>query len=303
MVQFQSLAASTPQHRKRAGIAGWVGLSVLLIGIGVALFLRGQEYYLLSPEERVDHEDYALLAPGHLVGHGYGIVGSALILTNLLYLARRRLVRWALGSMNGWLNLHVATGLVGGLLIVFHSTFQMRNAMTTASMWAMVIVLVTGLIGRFIFALVPKPDFSRLRQNCEVLDAIVPGLGPWFMNELASCPVPSIEGRVTPLKVMRMLPVWRGEAQRRRRLVFETVASYDTTLGSEFSLVGACVAETASIAFSIPRAVAMDSVMRSWRGLHRFFALLMVLLVAVHVGVAWYYGYRWILSEPTAGGL
>jgi hypothetical protein len=41
--------------------------------------------------------------------------------------------------------------------------------------------------------------------------------------------------------------------------------------------------------------------MRSWRGFHRFFALLMLALLVVHVGVAWYYGYRWIFSKPGAG--
>ncbi len=283
-------------------MVGWIGLSLLTVGLGVALFLRGQDYYLLTHEARVDHPDYQMLAPGHLIGHGYGIVGTALILTNLLYLARRRLVRFRLGSMSAWLNLHVATGLIGGLLILFHSTFQMRNAMTTASMWALVVVLVTGLIGRFIFSLVPKPDFARLRQHCETFDAIVPGLGPWLMNELVETPVPGIVGRVTPLKVLRMLPKWRAEAIRRRQLVRDTIANYRRTLDAEFALLDTCVAETAAIAFNTPRAVAMDSVMRSWRGLHRFFALLMVLLVGVHVGVAWYYGYRWIFSEPTSGG-
>jgi hypothetical protein len=28
--------------------------------------------------------------------------------------------------------------------------------------------------------------------------------------------------------------------------------------------------------------------------MHRFFAILMLLTVALHVGVAWHYGYRWI---------
>ena len=34
-------------------------------------------------------------------------------------------------------------------------------------------------------------------------------------------------------------------------------------------------------------------VLRSWRGLHRLFAILMLVTVVVHVWVAWHYGYRW----------
>ena len=42
------------------------------------------------------------------------------------------------------------------------------------------------------------------------------------------------------------------------------------------------------------RASGMAALLRSWRGLHRFFALLMLIAVGVHAGIAWHYGYRWI---------
>ena len=40
----------------------------------------------------------------------------------------------------------------------------------------------------------------------------------------------------------------------------------------------------------------MAALLRSWRGLHRFFALLMLAAVLLHAGVAWHYGYRWIFA-------
>jgi hypothetical protein len=57
------------------------------------------------------------------------------------------------------------------------------------------------------------------------------------------------------------------------------------------------VLETERLATIEPRALAYDHLLRSWRGLHRFFALLMFALMFVHAGVAWYYGYRWIFSH------
>ena len=42
------------------------------------------------------------------------------------------------------------------------------------------------------------------------------------------------------------------------------------------------------------RASGVAALLRSWRGLHRFFALLMLIAVGVHAGIAWHYGYRWI---------
>ena len=44
------------------------------------------------------------------------------------------------------------------------------------------------------------------------------------------------------------------------------------------------------------RAAGIAALVRSWRGLHRFFAMLMLVAVGLHAGVAWYFGYRWVFS-------
>ena len=44
------------------------------------------------------------------------------------------------------------------------------------------------------------------------------------------------------------------------------------------------------------RASGIAALLRSWRAMHRFFALLMLSAVFLHAGVAWYYGYRWIFA-------
>jgi fumarate reductase subunit D len=43
--------------------------------------------------------------------------------------------------------------------------------------------------------------------------------------------------------------------------------------------------------------LAGGSLLRLWRSLHRIMAILMVLSVAIHIGVAWFYGYRWIFTK------
>ena len=44
------------------------------------------------------------------------------------------------------------------------------------------------------------------------------------------------------------------------------------------------------------RAAGVSALLRSWRAIHRFFALMMLAAVLLHAGVAWYYGYRWIFA-------
>ncbi|HET9987228.1 MAG TPA: hypothetical protein VFQ65_01880, partial [Kofleriaceae bacterium] len=56
------------------------------------------------------------------------------------------------------------------------------------------------------------------------------------------------------------------------------------------------IADLVKAAAADARASATSALLRSWRGLHRFFALVMLAAVFLHAGVAWYYGYRWIFS-------
>jgi hypothetical protein len=44
------------------------------------------------------------------------------------------------------------------------------------------------------------------------------------------------------------------------------------------------------------RAHAGVALLRTWRSLHRLFALTMLVTVSIHIGVAWFYGYRWVFG-------
>ena len=65
----------------------------------------------------------------------------------------------------------------------------------------------------------------------------------------------------------------------------------------EKALVTNLVHELADLAASEIDANAASALMRSWRSLHGFMAIGMVLSVTVHIAVAWMYGYRWIWSR------
>ena len=51
---------------------------------------------------------------------------------------------------------------------------------------------------------------------------------------------------------------------------------------------GSCVQDALAVGFT--------SLLQSWRAFHRMLAVLLILLVPIHVGVAWLYGYRWIFE-------
>ena len=91
-----------------------------------------------------------------LVGHGIGIVGFILILmTETLYSIRKRLtdVKW--GSMAGWLRFHIFTGLVGPYMVLLHTAMKFGR-LAGVAMLLTVVVVVSGVIGRYIYTRVPR---------------------------------------------------------------------------------------------------------------------------------------------------
>jgi len=294
-------ATDSSAERGKWQAAGWLGLCGVLLTAAAGLWLRGASFYRLDLHARFDHPEYRMLSPSGPLGHAYGFIATALVLANLSYLLRRRFARWRVGSMRLWLNLHVATGLLSGLFGLSHSALQLRNPIATVTMVALAITLSTGIVGRFIFFFVPQPNLARLQENCQTFEVVCPGLGRALSERLSALPLPELIGRVTLPKVLWLLPTWERDARRRKRLVRDTLRAYEPGHQGEFQMLRARMTETATLAATVPRAVAYDHLMRSWRGLHRFFALLMIATMIVHVGVAWYYGYRWIFSRPSTG--
>jgi hypothetical protein len=273
-----------------------VVLFVLFVAGSTALLMRGFDFYRLSVLQRVDHPDFRMLSPSANLGHGYGIAGTALILTNLLYLVRRRFARLSVGSLRAWLDVHVFTGLFGGMLVLFHSAFQVRSGIAMITVSALLVVIGTGLLGRYLYSLAPKPEVERLQAQLRTLDAVGPGMGAILERRIALIartepPAPSL------FAVVAKLPSWRRELQQRRFTVEQTVAQYARYFGPEVQLMARPIADCTRIYVSEVRSAAAGALLRSWRGLHRYAALLMVLLVAMHIGVAWYYGFVWVFSD------
>ncbi|MBK9032478.1 MAG: hypothetical protein IPL61_14405 [Myxococcales bacterium] len=266
-------------------------LGVLLIAAAVVMAHRGWSFYKLSLEDRVVHPDYRKLRPSGFIGNGYGFVAAALVLLNLSYLLRRRIASTRLGSMRVWLDLHVFTGVLAALLAAFHSAFQLRTPIAKTSAASLAFVLVTGLIGRFLYALTP-PDASRLRVALDGLEAAAPGARAQVATIVDGLPAPRLAANASLLRSVLAIPRWRKvTALRRSALRLLEPAKADATVE-----VRAAWRELYKASATEARSSGMAALLRSWRGLHRFFALLMLIAVGIHAGIAWHYGYRWIFG-------
>lgn len=271
-----------------------------MIVLAVLLLRRGAAFYTLGVEARVDHPDFRVLSPGSPIGHGYGVTGTALIFTNLLYLARRRFAAARLGSMRTWLDLHVFTGLFGTVLVVFHSAFQARSPVAVLTSVSLGFVVISGLIGRYFYGLSPVADLSELKAVLDLLDGLLPGISGPVMQAIRVLPPPTSRERASLAMSLAAIPAWRREQALRRQTVHDVCAARlaDHTLDAASSKEAKrLINEAGKLARQPVRAAAGASLLRSWRGLHRFTALLMIISVTVHIVVAWVFGFRWIFSS------
>jgi len=94
----------------------------------------------------------ALYSSGKGVGYILGLVGGSLMLGLLLYPLRKRLrfmQEW--GALKHWFRFHMVGGILGPLLVLFHSTFHVGSFNAAVALSCMLLVVASGLVGRFIY--------------------------------------------------------------------------------------------------------------------------------------------------------
>jgi len=107
-------------------------------------------------------------------GYSLGIIGGTMMLVLLLYPVRKhwRLARnWF--SIRHWFKMHMLFGILGPLLILFHSNFHLGSLNSNIALFSMLLVSGSGLIGRFAYQKIhrglygKKIQFSDLKTGFE----------------------------------------------------------------------------------------------------------------------------------------
>jgi hypothetical protein len=91
-----------------------------------------------------------------------GVAGSVMLLLMLAYPLRKH-VRWMQrwGALKHWFRIHMIMGIVGPTLILFHSTFHLRSTNATVALFSMLGVVISGIIGRFIYTKIHHGLYGR----------------------------------------------------------------------------------------------------------------------------------------------
>jgi hypothetical protein len=142
---------SDQKHQRRLR-AAWI----LAFGLVGAISVYGFNYYKLGTTERPFSPKHALLRPGGPIGVNLGILGVLLFFCLFLYPLRKR---WGWlgrqGNSRHWLDYHVILGTVAPVVIALHSSFKFGGAAGMA-FWIMTAVTLSGFIGRYLYAQIPR---------------------------------------------------------------------------------------------------------------------------------------------------
>jgi hypothetical protein len=281
----------------RSGVAWGAGLS-LAAALVILVPLGGREYYRTPLAVRGYAAAHPLLRPSGPVGQTLGIAGALFMLMPFLYMARKRASRWfAAGSLKTWLEVHLLCGIAGPVLITFHTSFKF-NGIVSAAYWSMVMVVLSGFVGRYLYVRIPRSirgtELTRAELDARAeavradLAASVPAALLARIDQFD--PAPS-DGRA------RLLDFLVGEIVLARRL-----RAFDRELqrsGLPIALraeIHRLLADRSVLMRRIAHLQRTKKLFELWHVFHMPLVHVMWVIVAVHVAITLYMGYvpfRW----------
>jgi hypothetical protein len=223
-IQNPSVTARQGKRAKRTfGQIVWTALAWLFTLVTIAALLVGwslREVRLVNPE----------------VGIGYwlGIAGGGMMMFLVFYSLRKR-VGWMRRafSVPTWFRLHIVLGVVGPVLVLYHANFSTGSFNATFALYSMLVVAVSGLIGRYVYNRVHRSldghhlSLAELRNESDSTRkqlALLLAHAPQVADELArfeiraTAPTHSMFASFARSLWLSFVAPWQYRSMRRRLL-------------------------------------------------------------------------------------
>jgi hypothetical protein len=282
----------------------YVGI-FLIVGISVSILLAiyGFEYYTTPLEERFFNPDHNLLKPSGILGHGFGIIGTLMMIVGVsVYMIRKRYRKFFnIGYLKHWLEFHIFLCSVGPVLVLYHTAFKF-GGLVSISFWSMVLVVLSGVIGRFIYLQIPRTIQGRELSEQELIE----------IKEKLAIRVRSVlsEDASTLTEFERI-----SSADRYKSFKLSTAIEYlhrdyldikrvMRLFKKRIKLLGIDedqrkeLLEAAKSELTMARRIAFlrtsQKLFQLWHIFHLPFAIAMFVIMIIHVLVTIIFGYKWI---------
>ncbi len=277
-------------------------LSLLWLVAAVATAAAGLGYYRTPLQERPFLPAHDLFASSALVGHGYGVIGTLMIIGGVAaYSVRKRAVLLRrLGKLKHWLQVHIFLCTLGPYLVLLHTTFRVGGIVSIA-FWSMVLVVGSGVFGRYLYARIPKTLQGHFltaealeKRRGEALAAV---RGRYSLDdELVARLLP----RTVPVRAAgtgrALLLALRWDLGHRQAL--KAMRSQLRGMGASRQArkeLTAVLMDERRRELQVTLLHPFQRLFRYWHVFHLPLAIVMFLILTVHVVVVVLFGYVWIL--------
>ena len=254
---------------------------VIILITTVYLIYTGYTYYNTPLEERFYHPRHDWFKPSGIYGQGLGIIGTFMIVFGVaIYIARKRY-----GFLSKYIRLkyllefHIFLCTLGPILILFHTAFKFGGIVSIA-FWSMVAVVLSGVVGRFIYIQIPRTIEGRELSLNEVKDMkinLTNVLGEKFnlKNNIVEKIVSFTNDENIPVNLKKLLK--RNDVPKKERISILKMVKNEKSLTKK-----------------IARLETMQRLFKYWHVAHLPFALIMLIILVIHVGITLAFGYKWI---------
>jgi hypothetical protein len=142
--QTEQQTAVLPAPRKNADTLALVGPSrwAQLVGL-LTICALATGFYLKKRE---------IFVPSEGLGYRLGLLGGTMMLLILFYPLVKRSRFFGNGTNAAfWFKWHMMLGVIGPVLIFYHSNFSLGATNSNIALFAMILVGISGIIGRYIY--------------------------------------------------------------------------------------------------------------------------------------------------------
>ncbi len=276
-------------------------LVTITVFVFIYLSIYGAEYYFTDHDQRFFHEQNELLKPSGLVGHGAGIIGALLMTVGVFgYMARKRFRRLSrLGILKYWLEFHIFLCSLGPVLVLYHTAFKF-GGLVALSFWSMVAVVISGIIGRFIYLQIPRTiegramsmnelNLKKAKFNSDLKAQF--SLDNEFI-ELVNTSTISEDDLYKGTFFGKILKRLKFEKQQ-FKLINTELQIRKIPKSKQRQIIRFVRAEIV-LGRRIAWLTTMQNYLRYWHVLHLPFALIMLIIMIIHITIAVLFGSTWI---------
>ncbi len=282
----------------------YVGSFIVITILSTALLaIYGFKYYTTPLDERFFNPLNGTLKPSGFIGHGIGILGSLMMIIGVaVYMLRKRIRSLGhLGYLKNWLELHIFLCTLGPILVLFHTAFKF-GGIVSVSFWSMTAVVLSGVIGRFIYVRIPRTIQGQMLEMNE-LNSLSEKYSHQIKDEYA---LPAditaemekfIESKREIvnslfLSVNEFIKDFFGMKNVLRNLKHNLKAADVSKIQRKKILKSA--RSKLIIARRIGFLRTMQRLFKYWHVVHLPFAVTMFFIMFIHIVITIIFGYRWI---------